>query len=266
MRKVFVCMVCATIVLSGCGTYAGSGAYTGAHLGSILGSAIGGVTDGYRGYHLGTVVGMAGGAIVGAAVGSAADNAKKKEVRDHYQNEVKPNMKKNKQSYDDENAYFDPSNGGDDRLYDFQGEDYTDNYSASSAQVKSPSASSIEDLSSGYEVNTQLEIRNPRFVDDNRDGYLSSNETCKVIFEVYNTSDQTLYDLQPSVIQSSGLKNVYVSPSIHVEHLDPGKGIRYTAMVKTGKVKNGLATFCLSVLQGNRVMSNVTEFTVSTRR
>ena len=264
MKKIFVFAICALLVLTGCGTYAGAGAFNGAHFGSILGSAIGGISDGPRGYHVGTILGMAGGAIVGAAIGQAAEDANKREVRDHYRNDVQPKMNKNR-AYDDD-GYFDPSNSGDDRLYDFQGSDYTDNYSASNARVMAPSSSSIEEISSGYTVNSQLEIKNPRFVDNNRDGYLSSNEVCKVIFEVYNSSNQTLYDLQPNVMQSSNLKNVYISPSVHVERLDPGKGIRYTAMVKTGKMKKGLATFCLSVLQGNRVMSNVTEFTVATQR
>ena len=69
MRKVFIMSVCAAVLLSGCGTYAGSGAFTGAHFGSILGSAIGGITDGPRGSDVGTILGMAGGAVIGAAIG-----------------------------------------------------------------------------------------------------------------------------------------------------------------------------------------------------
>ena len=43
-----------------------------------------------------------------------------------------------------------------------------------------------------------------------------------------------------------GVKNLYISPSVHVEQLAPGKGIRYTAMVKTGRMKNGNATKVMS--------------------
>jgi len=68
------------------------------------------------------------------------------------------------------------------------------------------------------------------------------------------------------VIEASGNKRTYISPSVHVERLAPGKAIRYTAMVKAGKLKDGTATFCLSVLQGNRQMSKVSEFTIQTRR
>jgi hypothetical protein len=130
----------------------------------------------------------------------------------------------------------------------------------------SPSTSSIEEISSGYSVNTGIVIRNPRFVDGNRDGNINSNEVSKVIFEVYNASDRTLYDLQPSVVEATGRRNIYISPSVHVEKLAPGKAIRYTAMVKSAKMKDGTATFCLSVLQGGRTMSEVTEFTINTVR
>ena len=280
MRKVFIYTACAAFLLAGCGTYTGSGAFTGAHFGTILGSAIGGISSGPRGSDVGAIIGMAGGAMVGAAIGSAADNANRREVHEHYEQvqrnkQQRDNSRYNDSRYNDnryndsrynDGDYYDPSGSGDDRLYDFSSSDYTGDYSASSARVMSPGSSSIEEISSGYTVNTQIEVRNPRFVDDNRDGYINSNEVSKVIFEVYNNSDHTLYDLQPIVVESSGVKNLYISPSVHVEQLAPGKGIRYTAMVKTGRMKNGNATFCLSVLQGNRVMSNVTEFTVLTTK
>ena len=85
MRKVFIMSVCAAVLLSGCGTYAGSGAFTGAHFGSILGSAIGGITDGPRGSDVGTILGMAGGAVIGAAIGSAADEHARMERHEHYE-------------------------------------------------------------------------------------------------------------------------------------------------------------------------------------
>ncbi len=265
MKKVLIFTLCATLLLSSCGTYTGSGAFTGAHFGTILGSAIGGITNGRRGHDIGTIIGMAGGAVVGAAIGSAADQSAQREVRDHYNEVQRRRAEAGNSSYDDA-GYISPDNQGDDRLYDFQGSDYTSDYTASTPRVMSPASSSIEDITSNYSVNKSIEIRNPRFVDDNHDGWMKSNETSKVIFEVYNSSSETLYDLQPTVVESSKCRNIYISPNIHVEQLEPGRGIRYTAMVKAGKLRNGTATFCLSVLQGNRVMSNVAEFTVETRK
>ena len=275
MRKIAILTVCSVLILSGCGTYTGSGAYVGAQFGTVLGSAIGGLTDGWYGHNMGAIIGMAGGAAVGAAIGSAADKADREERHQHYENVQRRKAQDNRSAgyenrnverqYDD-SRYYDPTNSGDDRLYDFSSSDYTSDYSAANARTLDPGSSSIEDISSNYKVNTAIEIRNPRFVDNNRDGLMVSNEICKVIFEVYNTSNSMLYDLQPMVVESSGAKNIYISPSVHVEQLAPGKGIRYTAMVKSGKLKNGTANFCLSVLQGERVMSNVSEFSIETRK
>ncbi len=269
MKKVIILSVSVVLLLSGCGTYTASGAYTGASFGSILGSAIGGLSGGPRGSDVGTIVGMAGGAIVGGAIGSAADNANRREVHDHYeavQRQKASNSGRYDNDYKDYDSGFDPSNSGDDRLYDFGSSDYTGNYSASEARSVSPNSSSIESLTDNYSVNNKIVIGNARFVDEDHDGVLSSNETCKVIFEVHNASNKVLYDIQPTVVESSSRKNIYISPNIHVERLEPGKGIRYTAMVKAGRMKNGSATFCLSALQGNMVMSNVSEFVIPTRR
>ena len=75
MKKGIVYLAAGAILLSGCDTYTGAGAYAGATLGSIIGSAIGGISNGPRGSDLGTIVGMAGGAAVGAVIGSVGDKA-----------------------------------------------------------------------------------------------------------------------------------------------------------------------------------------------
>ena len=73
MKKLFFTLLCATMMLSSCGTYTGSGALTGAALGGIIGSAMGGLGGGPRGHDLGTLVGMGAGAAIGAAAGAQAD-------------------------------------------------------------------------------------------------------------------------------------------------------------------------------------------------
>ena len=113
-----------------------------------------------------------------------------------------------------------------------------------------------------------LEVRNARFVDDNQDHKLSGDELSKVIFEIYNVSGSTVYDVQPMVVETTGNKRIYVSNSIHVERIVPGKGVRYTAMVKGGKkLKDGTACFRIYAVQGNgNVVSNVSEFNIATAR
>lgn len=278
MKRIIVLSLCSSLVLCGCGTYTGEGAYTGSALGSILGSAIGGLSDGPRGSDIGTIIGMAGGAIIGGAIGSAADNARQQSQDTQYQSgngnydnssvsQESSNRDYGNYNQSQSNSGYDPTNSGDDRIYDFGSTDYTGDYSASKPMQKNPASSSVEDLASGYTLNPQIEVRNARFVDDNHDGVLSSNELSKVIFEVMNKSNATIYDVQPTVVETTGNKHIYISPNIHVEKIEPGKGIRYTAMVKTDKrLKDGSARFCISVLQGDKLMSKVSEFTIVTKR
>lgn len=266
MKKVFIYSICGALLLSGCGTYAGAGAYTGAQFGSILGSAIGGITDGYRGSHVGTIIGMAGGAVVGAMVGSAADEASRREVHDHY-SEVQRRRSQSDASRYDDSGYYSPDNSGDDRLYDFQSSDYTGNYSAQPGTTVKPMSSSVDKLAHGLKYMPTIEIRNARVVDQDQNRVISRGEVCKVIFEIYNHGNKPLFDLQPTVVEATGNKQIYISPNMHVERVDPGQGIRYTAMLKAGsRLKNGMARICVSVLQGNKAISEVCEFNVPTRK
>jgi hypothetical protein len=288
MKNVVVYAVCATMMLAGCDTYAGAGAYTGSTLGSILGSAIGGLSDGPRGSDIGTIIGMAGGAIIGGAIGNAADQrAEQQEVNDHYQrvqqrraqdqsyqngyqdgyqNGTQNNQVSGSQSGSDDSG-LDSTNSGDDRIYDFTGKDYTGNYSAQQPKTTLPGSSSVEDLTGGYKYTPSIEIRNARFVDDNQDNVISRGELCKVIFEVINRGNETLYDVQPTVVEATGNRHIFISPGIHVEKILPGKGIRYTALVKAdNSLKDGSAKICVSVVQANKAISKVSEFNVPTRK
>ncbi len=262
----------AAMLLSSCGTYTGAGAYTGGMFGSILGSAIGGISGGHRGADLGTIVGMAGGAAIGAAIGAAADEQNREEVHEHYQR-VQENKARgvnpyggNRERCNDDSGY-DATGSGDDRLYDFGSSDYTGDYTASVPVTSLPASSSVEELTSSYSYDPQVEIVNARFVDDNQDGVLRGDEVGKIIFEVVNHSSEPVYDVQPTVVEANGNKHIYISPSVHVEYLAPGGAIRYTAMVKGDrKLKDGTALFCLSVIQGTEKISKVTEFKVRTSR
>lgn len=282
MRNSFIIMTCCALLLSGCGTYTGSGAMTGASFGSILGSAIGGISDGARGSDIGTIIGMAGGAVLGAAVGSQADQAQAATVHDHYdrvqrQRQLDQARQQSPLAQQPEYAQpygssaddsgFDSTNSGDDRIYDFGGSDYTGNYSAATPTIRIPSGSSVEKIADSYTYTPNIELRSARFVDDNEDGVLSRGEMGKIIFEVMNRGKAPLYDVQPSVIETTGNRHIWISPGIHVESIEPGKGIRYTAIVKAdGRLRDGTARFAITVLQGKKSISKVTEFAIPTRK
>ena len=297
MKKLLIFALCSTLVFSSCDTYTGSGAYAGGSIGSILGSAIGGLSGGPRGSDMGTIIGMAGGAAVGAIIGSQADQQQAQRESEYRQarRERQERIQRSR-SYDDTYGYssngnvsndvssqgdsynngsqvhsvnsseiFDSTNSGDDRLYDFNGKDYTGNYSAQQPTTQMPSAT-VEELGARFSYSPNLEIVNARFVDDNENNVLDRNETCKLIFEVMNRGNQPVYDVVPTVVETTGNKHIFISPSIHVEKIDAGSGVRYTAMVKAdAKLKDGTARFCVSVIHGNKAISKVNEFNIPTR-
>jgi len=54
---------------------------------------------------------------------------------------------------------------------------------------------------------------------------------------------------------------------MHVERIDPGRGIRYTALVKgDNRLKDGSVKLCISVVQGNHAISKVSEFNITTSK
>lgn len=258
MKKFLIFALCSLFLMSSCDTYTGSGAYMGGSIGSILGSAIGGLSGGPRGSDMGTIIGMAGGAAVGAVLGSQADQAASQR-----QSTCRERSSSRTSSTDD-TAIFDSSNSGDDRLYDFDGKDYTGNYSAQ--EPTTPSAT-IEEIGENFTYSPSLEIVNARFVDSNENNVLDRNESCKIIFEIVNMGKSPVYDVVPTVVETTGNKHIFISPSIHVEKIEPGLGVRYTAMVKAdNRLKDGTARFCVSVIHGDKAISKVNEFNIPTRK
>ena len=278
MKKILILSLGAVILLSGCGTYAGEGAFVGASFGSVIGSAVGGISGGFRGSDIGTLVGMAGGAVVGGAIGAQADNARQTQIaesRDDFDIKYKQHRDAatrgngnfsganyNEGTQGDDVITFDPSGSGDDTLYDFQSSDYTGNYTASEPRHETSSVHYDKIAFKSQKKSQLLEIRNARFVDDNEDGHINQGEISKVIFEVYNVSEHVVYDVQPLVIETTGNKRISISGTIHVERILPGKGVRYTAMVQAGKrIKGAEAVFRISAAVGSKQdASNVLVF------
>lgn len=277
MKKSLTIALSSLLILSGCDTYAGSSAYLGSNIGAILGSAIGGINDGPRGSDVGTIIGMAGGAVVGAIIGNSADQRAHDEMVEHreavkqrrmeqQQNEM-PESNYSSNDTDNYTSGFDATNSGDDRIYDFSSSDYTGNYSAQTPKEQMPQNSSVEDMAQSFTYTPSIEIRNARFVDDNEDGKIQRDEICKIIFEVINRGNQPLTDVVPTVIEANGNRHIFISPSMHIESIAPGKGIRYTAVIKAdNRLKEGNARFCVSVIQGGKAISKVSEFNIPTIR
>ena len=247
MKKVMVISVGSLLLLSSCGTYTGTGAYAGGTFGSIIGSAIGGIAGGPRGSDIGTLIGMASGAAVGAAVGAAADNAQQQRYEEYRATrQQRATTEQRSSTYADG---YDATGSGDDRLYGFD------------EAFSTP-------IDKGGERLSDLEIRHPRLLDASRDGALSRGEEARMVFEIYNNSSQPAFRVLPTVVEVTGNKHIRVSENVMVESIMPGKGIRYTAVIKAdNRLKDGEAVFRIGVMQRNKDMAAQSqEFRIRTNK
>ena len=243
MKKVIVYSLVGAMLLSSCSTTE-SGASNGAFFGSIIGSAIGGISGGHRGSDIGTPGGLAGGAVEGAAIGQASEKAEQRKYDEYMRRRT--------------DSGFDPNNGGDDRIV---------------METEVPSNTvSLDELKNmtGYNVNINesIQLRHENFTDANGDGNISPGEECKVSFEIMNNSDVEIFNVIPTVIETTGNKHIHISPTVRVESIKPHQGVRYTATILADKrLKDGNAVIRVTVTQGqNDIASMAKEFNITCKR
>mgnify|MGYP004523531055 FL=1 len=285
MKKYSVMIMSAALVASSCTTGAGTGAYAGSQLGSVLGSAIGGIAGGPRGSDIGTIFGMAGGAVVGAAVGDAATKQHHQDQDDTYMpssnnnnrpvyeqpySNNQPSYSSNQQSVDDIDLtqMVDTTNSGDDRI-DF------DVNSSSTLPNNNPDTSVSMDAGKVEQIygakkaaeSGKITIKNVRFEETAEHNVLHGGEVGKVKFEMYNETQAPIYNFMPTVVEADGNKRIYISPSVRVENIMPGQGLRYTATVKADKrIKDGEIRLLVSAQRDGKPISYVTVVKVTTVR
>ena len=63
---------------------------------------------------------------------------------------------------------------------------------------------------------SMLEIRNAVIMETQHDGVLTRGEECSVVFEIHNTSDNTVYDICPFVEDVTGNKHINISPNLKI--------------------------------------------------
>ena len=255
MKKFIVISLAGAMLLSSCSTTE-SGASNGAFFGSILGSAIGGITGGYRGSDIGTIVGMAGGAVVGAAIGQASEKEEQRKYDEYMR------RRNDQRGFDPNNggdqSGFDPNNGGDDRIVM---EEEVPSNTVSLDELKRMEGFNVN-------INESIHLRHEDFSDANGDGFITPGEECKVSFEIMNNSDVEIFDVIPTVIETTGNKHIHISPTVRIESIRPHQGVRYTATVLADKrLKDGNAVIRVTVTQGrNDIASMAKEFNITCKR
>ena len=227
MKKSFIGILAATIILSGCGTSqmaAGdpnavlAGAAIGSNVGGAIGGLIGDSNGGWRGGYRGSAIGTIIGTIAGAAIANAATAPKKQEEYSYRIERTQP---------------YPPQSG------------------------RQPQASAIN----------HLRIRNIRFIDDSRNHVINSGENCKVIFEIMNEGNKTAYNVVPVVAETTGMKRIYISPSVMIEQITPRNGVKYTANISAGeRIKTGNVTRRIAIADEYGDEYDWQEFSLPTQR
>ena len=75
------------------------------------------------------------------------------------------------------------------------------------------------------------------------------------------------FEIVKQLKEQGRVKHIGISPSVMVEEILPGEGIRYTASIHAGnRLKDGEVTFRVAVADENGVICDSQEFTLPTQR
>lgn len=112
-----------------------------------------------------------------------------------------------------------------------------------------------------------LKIRNIRFIDADRNHTINSGENSKVIFEIINEGKQTAYNVVPIVAEVTGMKRIYISPSVMIEQITPHNGVKYTANIHAGeRIKTGEIVIHIAIADEHGQEYDWQEFSLQTQR
>lgn len=118
-----------------------------------------------------------------------------------------------------------------------------------------------------YYAPSGLRITNIRFVNDNRNHTIDAEENCKLVFDIVNEGDVSVYNIAPIIEEVSGMKHITISPSAMISYLPEGDRVRYTATIAGGKrLKTGEAIFRVYTTESNGAVSETHEFSLPTSK
>ncbi|MDE7378588.1 MAG: hypothetical protein K2N13_06450 [Paraprevotella sp.] len=233
-KKVILYMVAGSLLLTSCGSAQQlQGVSAGTTIGTVLGSSIGGIMGGFRGHDVGTLVGAVAGGAVGAAITAPRERRKS----------VEPDA----------------------IVTERTAKKHTKKSSVSSRSVMIEAEDSSGVALTAPVAESPLVLRNLRYIDDGRNQILNRKESSKLIFELVNSTHIPVTGVVPYVSEANGNEQVYISPPVRIERIEPGEVIRYTVEIKGGnRLKAGTAVFRIAVSCDDGPFVTVREFTLPT--
>jgi len=224
---------------------------------------------------------MAGGAMVGAAIGAAADQKAEQQAMEREEAYRRRHMEREMPQYPPQGYGTQGTQGqaGDDRV-DFgiagpQG-------GTTSPQTSSPKPSpkergygastnkegnwSLTPMGQGnqregsFKITSLVELRNVHLMEADGDGVLRRGEQMKLVFELMNRADRTLYNVCPMVTDLTHNKHVFISPNMAIESIATGTGVRYTATIQAdNRLKDGELVIHIGVMVESRELASVAQ-------
>lgn len=228
MRKLMFILLISAMVLSGCATSNGGGVSPGAmYAGASIGGNLGSAIGGIVGSNSNRWDGGWRGSAIGSIVGTVAGAAIGGAVSAAVSQKRQAAMQQQSQS----NAYL------------------------------------IQSSSNETNPLNGLQIDNIRFIDDSRNQVINPNETCKIVFDIYNNGDNTVYNIIPEVQNVLNRKGISISPSVMIEAIFPGEGFRYTAtLYASNKLKTGTLEIKIMLVDERGFTGDWQEFTLQTQK
>lgn len=238
VRRSVSCALAVGLLLASCSSGQQlQGVYVGTTVGTLVGSSVGALMGGYRGHELGQLVGAAAGGAIGAMATAPRD--KRRSERKEAADVERPTKKRAKVS----------------------------SVPTSTESVCAESASEIKVSTPSSASESPLVLRNLRYIDDGRNQTLNRKEGSKLIFELINTTQTPVKGIVPYVSEANGNDQIYISPSVRIESIAPGEGIRYTVEIKGGnRLKEGMAAFRIAVSCDEGPFVTLREFTLPTAK
>ena len=112
-----------------------------------------------------------------------------------------------------------------------------------------------------------LKVKNLRFVDQNRNRIINSNERCQLLFDVVNDGEVAMHDVTPYIYEVNLSKYIHISNPSTIDHLRPGESAHYVIDIRTDRnLREGVATFCIELTNGHGLSVPCREFDLETAR
>ena len=249
MKKVLISLAMSLLLLASCANGFLRGGDPGAiQVGSIIGATVGSVIgtnmNNWNGYALGAMVGSVTGAVVANEVTKPHDN---QYIENDYANNSQPIV----------NQYntADQNNISDQNINKYSNTNQSINMNQDNKGVASDYRDRVSD--------TNLDVRNIRFVDQNRNRIINKGETCHLIFDVYNSGNVTAYAVRPVVTIVDGEKNLAISVPPMVRMLMQGEVVMYDVVLRAPKnIHNTFTTFRIEVHDRDGYSNNYRQFSI----